>query len=98
MKIDKFDEVIMLHDGEFMPDCCDMEPGQIYVSDEYKCAKHLCPCGCGEIVVMTLDPHVGWTYDYDAASGTISFHPSVGNFNFPCQSHYYIHDNVVRWV
>lgn len=97
MKRTKFDKVIMFKDDEYLPDCCDMEDGVIYVSEAYKCAKHKCPCGCGEIVVMTLDRQHGWRHNYHPEDGTIHFYPSIGNYNFPCKSHYFIHDNIVRW-
>ena len=30
--------------------------------------------------------------------GAVSLHPSVGNWSFPCQSHYWIDGNRVRWA
>lgn len=29
---------------------------------------------------------------------TVSLWPSIGNWSFPCQSHYYIERNGVRWA
>ena len=34
------------------------------------------------------------TYDGDS----VSLWPSVGNWDFPCRSHYFIERNVVRWA
>lgn len=33
------------------------------------------------------------TYD----GKTVSLHPSVGNWSFPCRSHYWIDRNEIRW-
>ena len=37
-----------------------------------------------------------WTLSFDGKS--ISLHPSVGNWNFPCRSHYWIRNNQVLWA
>lgn len=29
---------------------------------------------------------------------TITLYPSIGNWSFPCQSHYWITNNKVRWA
>jgi hypothetical protein len=42
-------------------------------------------CGCGKKVVLPLHPtHGKLTYDGE----TVSLSPSVGNWSFPCESHY----------
>ena len=33
-----------------------------------------------------------------ARAGTVSLSPSVGNWSFPCKSHYWIDSNSVRWA
>ena len=62
-------------------------PGILYVSMEYGMVAHLCACGCGREVMTPLTP-TDWklTYDGDA----ITLHPSIGNWGFPCRSHYWI--------
>jgi len=37
-----------------------------------------------------------WKLTFDGES--VSLYPSVGNWNFPCQSHYWIQENKVRWA
>jgi hypothetical protein len=71
-----------------------LEPGVLYVSLPYKTVMHLCPCGCGHEVVTPLSP-TGWALIFDGA--TLSLYPSVGNWSFPCQSHYWIDHGRVRW-
>jgi Family of unknown function (DUF6527) len=78
---------------EFVPS--QLEEGKLYVSVEYATAVHLCACGCGNKVVTPLSP-AEWQLIYDGDS--VSLHPSVGNWQFPCQSHYGVRRNQVRWA
>lgn len=73
----------------------DLEPGVLYVSMSYDTTVHLCACGCGNQVVLPLHP-TAWrlTYDGDA----VSMAPSVGNWSFPCRSHYWIDRGRIRWA
>lgn len=72
-----------------------LEHGVIYISKEYKCSVHLCPCGCGQKVYVPIDEQ-GWTLTEE--SGTITLSPSIGNFELPCESHYFIRKNKIVWV
>ena len=78
---------------EFIPE--DLESGTIYISIRYKNATHLCCCGCGNVVVTPISA-TDWKLIFDGK--TISLHPSIGNWNFPCQSHYWIRNNRVEWA
>lgn len=69
--------------------------GVLYVCFECNVVVHLCACGCGEKVVLPIDPDF-WSVKYDG--GTVSLEPSVGNYQFPCRSHYWIKENRVIWV
>ena len=69
--------------------------GVIYVSVEFCTANHLCCCGCGLEVVTPLAPE-SWRLIYNGE--TVSLHPSIGNWQFPCKSHYWIIDNEIVWV
>jgi hypothetical protein len=78
---------------ESMPS--ELEEGKLYVSIRYRTASHLCACGCGNKVVTPIRPpkwHV--TFDGDA----VSLRPSVGNWQLPCRSHYWIEHDRVRWA
>jgi hypothetical protein len=70
-------------------------PGIIYVSKRYATALHLCCCGCGAEVVTPLNP-AKWRLKEDG--GTVFLFPSIGNWSFPCRSHYWIEGNRVRWA
>ena len=69
-----------------------LEPGVLYVSMEYGTVVHSCCCGCGREVITPLTP-TDWHLSYDGEG--ISLWPSVGNWSFPCQSHYVITRNRV---
>lgn len=77
---------------EFIPEV--LEDGTIYISQTYATAVHLCCCGCGHKVVTPLSP-TGWRLTVDEEY--VSLYPSIGNWGFPCRSHYWIKRNVVRW-
>jgi len=78
---------------EFIPER--LEDGVIYISTEYATVSHNCCCGCGNEVVTPLSP-TDWELTFDGKS--ISLYPSIGNWNFQCQSHYWIKRNTVRWA
>ena len=70
---------------EFIPR--QLEEGVLYVSAQFKTASHLCCCGCGTKIVTPLVPT---EFSLTAAGDAVSLYPSIGNWNFPCQSHYWI--------
>jgi hypothetical protein len=72
-----------------------LEPGRIYISVRYRTASHLCPCGCGSTVVTPITP-AKWHLTYDGEA--VSLWPSIGNWQKPCQSHYWIRENKVVWA
>lgn len=78
---------------EFVPEV--LEPGVLYVSRRFSTASHLCCCGCGLEVVTPLNVAKWRMIERD---GTVSLHPSIGNWGFPCQSHYWIERGRVRWA
>jgi Family of unknown function (DUF6527) len=87
-------EIVLKHKFvEFIPD--ELEQGTIYVSIRFATASHLCLCGCGDKVVTPIRP-TGWTLIFDGK--TISLNPSIGNWSFPCQSHYWIRNNRIKWA
>jgi hypothetical protein len=78
---------------EFIPD--QLEEGVVYVSITYATVVHRCCCGCGSEVVTPLAPN-RWSITFDGES--ISLAPSIGNWSFACQSHYWIERNYVDWA
>jgi hypothetical protein len=72
-----------------------LSDGILYISIDYATAAHKCCCGCGREVVTPLSP-TDWKFTYDGVS--ISLYPSIGNWNFPCRSHYWIDGSRVAWA
>ncbi len=70
----------------------ELESGVLYISMDYATAVHSCCCGCGDRVVTPFTP-TDWRMTFDGES--ISLHPSVGNWNQKCRSHYVIQQNRV---
>lgn len=71
------------------------QSGILYACFDCNVIVHLCACGCGEKVVLPIDPDC-WKVEYDGES--LSLHPSIGNFQYPCKSHYWIRKNNVVWA
>lgn len=78
----------------------DLKDGILYVAPHFVVAVHKCMCGCGEKVVTPLN--IGknkfgnaWDWNYDGK--TVSLSPSVGNFQQPCKSHYFLKNGIVQW-
>lgn len=78
---------------ELIPDRLD--DGVLYISIGYGTAAHACCCGCGREVTTPLTRD-DWRLIFDGES--VSLQPSIGNWSFPCQSHYFITMNRIRWV
>jgi len=72
-----------------------LAPRVLYLALEHSTVVHLCACGCGTKVVTPLGP-AQWRLTFDG--DTISLWPSVGNWQFPCRSHYWIRENAVVWA
>ena len=78
---------------ENIPD--DVEEGILYISLPYCIAMHKCVCGCGNEVSTPISP-AGWEMTFNGES--VSLSPSIGNWSYPCQSHYFIVKGKVRHV
>jgi len=77
---------------EFIPER--LQEGVLYVSMTYTTAVHLCFCGCGREVITPLSP-TDWKLTFNGEA--VSLSPSIGNWSFPCRSHYWVEDNCVQW-
>jgi hypothetical protein len=73
---------------ELIPDV--IEDDVLYISIPYCTAIHKCACGCGKEVVTPFSPD-DWRLTFDGQ--TVSLYPSIGNWNFDCQSHYWIRNS-----
>lgn len=63
-----------------------LEPGVLYVSEEFFTAAHLCACGCSTKIRTPLGP-TEWSVE-DTPKGPTLW-PSVGNWQQKCCSHYW---------
>lgn len=75
---------------EYIPER--LEEGVIYISERYRTAVHKCCCGCGQEVVTPLSP-AEWSVNCNG--GRVSLWPSIGNWSYPCCSHYVIRNSRV---
>jgi Family of unknown function (DUF6527) len=78
---------------EYIPS--DLAEGTLYVSMAFATVVHKCCCGCGREVVTPLSP-TDWELTFDGRS--ISLYPSIGNWDYPCRSHYWIKNDLVEWA
>ena len=72
-----------------------LESGVLYVSHKYQTAAHLCACGCGEKIRTQLGP-LGWRLTNQRQGP--SLFPSIGNWQKPCRSHYFIEGGHIVWA
>jgi Family of unknown function (DUF6527) len=77
---------------EYIPD--QVEEHTFYISIEFGTAVHKCMCGCGNEVVTPLSP-TDWELIFNGE--TVSLYPSIGNWGFTCESHYWITRNKVKF-
>lgn len=71
-----------------------LEEGVLYVAPHFECAVHKCMCGCGEIICTPITSGQ-WEWEFDRYNVTL--HPSIGNFQYPCKSHYFLRKGQVQW-
>ena len=83
---------IRLQRVHYMPK--DLEPGTLYVSEEFDSVLHICACGCGSKISTPLGP-TEWSFKDTPGGPTL--YPSVGNWQLPCQSHYWIRAGRIEW-
>jgi Family of unknown function (DUF6527) len=86
--------IVLTHEFvEFISD--ELKQDTVYISLRFATVSHLCCCGCGNKVVTPLRP-TDWKLVFDGK--TVSLDRSIGNWSFPCRSHYWITNNRVRWA
>jgi len=78
---------------EIIPDA--VEDDVLYISLKYCTVIHKCVCGCGNEVVTPISP-TDWKLIFDGK--TVSLSPSIGNWSFNCQSHYWIKRNKIVYA
>lgn len=65
----------------------------VYVSDEYELAALKCACGCGHRVTLLL----GDGHQVQELDGLATIWPSIGVWDAPCKSHFWIRNGNVVW-
>lgn len=72
-----------------------LQSNTLYVTAGGDVAGHLCACGCGREVITPLSP-TDWSVSFGRQGASLS--PSIGNWAFPCRSHYFIWGGAVVWA
>lgn len=72
-----------------------LQSNTLYVTADGDVAGHLCACGCGREVITPLSP-TDWSVSFGRKGASLS--PSIGNWAFPCRSHYFIWGGAVVWA
>jgi hypothetical protein len=72
-----------------------MKNKKLFISIEFGEALHKCMCGCGNEVVTPLSP-TDWELTYNEE--TVSLYPSIRNWGFKCESHYWITRDKVKFI
>jgi Family of unknown function (DUF6527) len=71
-----------------------LRDGVVYHTEEFELAGLLYACGCGHRVILLVpDSHQVWDQN-----GLATVRPSIGVFDAPCKSHYFITAGVVEWL
>lgn len=73
----------------------ELQAGILYVAKDGDVAGHLCACGCRREVITPLSP-TDWSLTLTRHGATLD--PSIGNWAFPCRSHYFISGGNVVWA
>lgn len=84
---------MQLEHVEYMPK--ELKPWTLYVSKRFNVAAHLCPCGCSSKVVTPIGP---CEWSYSEKNGKPTLYPSIGNWQIPCKSHYWITNGEIKWA
>lgn len=80
---------------QYIPSADFIREGELYISREFQTAVHKCCCGCGEEVVTPLNSA---QWQIHKVNGKITVNPSIGNWSYPCRSHYLIRNNRIVWA
>jgi hypothetical protein len=71
------------------------ESDKLYYSEACEVAGHLCACGCGN---KTITPITSTEWTISKSINSPSLFPSIGNWQLPCRSHYWIRNGNVIWA
>ena len=82
---------------EVMPPFESIQDGELWISHKHRTVNLRCPCGCGQLTVLSLHPS-RWHVYFDGKSVTLKG-PTGGSVwtTSDCGSHYLIRNNEVVW-
>ena len=83
---------------EVLPKFDDVKAGELWISHKHRTVNLRCPCGCGDLTVLSLHPS-RWHVHFDGKSVSLEG-PTGGSVwaHSGCGSHYLIRDNSVVWL
>ena len=83
---------------EVMPLFDAIKDGDLWISHKHRTVNLRCPCGCGELTVLSLHPS-RWHVYFDGKSVSLDG-PTGGSVwaYSGCGSHYSIQNNAVLWL
>ena len=83
---------------EILPDFDVIKDGELWISHKHRTVNLRCPCGCGDLTVLSLHPS-RWHIHFDGKSVTLDG-PTSGSVwaNSGCGSHYLIRNNAIIWL
>ena len=83
---------------DVLPEFDAIRAGQIWISHKHRTVNLRCPCGCGELTVLSLHPS-RWHVHFDGKSVSLAG-PTGGSVwaYSGCGSHYNIRNNTVIWA
>ena len=82
---------------EAMPSFDEIKDGELWISHKHRTVNLRCPCGCGDLTVLTLHPS-RWHVYFDGKAVSLKG-PTGGSVwtSSDCGSHYLIRNNEVTW-
>lgn len=83
---------------DVLPDFDAINAGEIWISMRHRTANLRCPCGCGDLTVLSLHPS-RWHVRFDGKNVSLGG-PTGGSVwaNSGCGSHYFIRNNTIIWA
>lgn len=83
---------------DVLPEFDAIRTGEIWISHKHRTVNLRCPCGCGDLTVLTLHPS-RWHIYYDGKSVSLDG-PTGGSVwaTSGCGNHYGIRSNAVIWL
>lgn len=83
---------------EVLPNFADIKEGEMWISHKHRTINLRCPCGCGDLTVLSLHPS-RWHVHFDGKTVSL-MGPGGGSVwaNSGCGVHYLIRESTVIWL